>query len=106
MSLDVYLHKGGEDIYSANITHNLNTMAGEAGIYQHLWRPDEIGITTAAELVAPLSDGLARLRAEPERFRQFNPKNGWGSYDGLCAFVEAYVAACREDPDATVSVSR
>ena len=35
------------EVYSANITHNLNTMADEAGIYKHLWRPDEIKITKA-----------------------------------------------------------
>ena len=29
-------------------------MAKEADIYQHLWRPDEIGITKAAELIPPI----------------------------------------------------
>ena len=36
-----------EGAYSANITHNLGKMAEEAGIYKHLWRPEEIGITKA-----------------------------------------------------------
>src|SRR5688572_29936062 len=52
----------GEDetncVYSANITHNLNAMAENAGIYMHLWRPDQIGIMTASQLIAPLTAGL------------------------------------------------
>ena len=92
--------------YSANITHNLNVMADEAGIYQHLWRPDEIGITYAAQLIEPLADGLALLESDPARFSAFNPDNGWGSYNGLVSFVGHYLAACRECPSASVRASR
>lgn len=55
-------------VYSANITHNLNTMAKEAGIYKHLWRPEEIGITKASQLIEPLVAGLNALIADPEKF--------------------------------------
>lgn len=95
-----------DEVYSANITHNLNTMAGEAGIYEHLWRPDEINITKAKELIEPLRQGLHNLKSEPERYKKFNPENGWGSYDGLVKFVENYLNACYEYPDADVEVSR
>lgn len=95
-----------KEVYWANITHNLNKMAGDAGIYEHLWRPDEIGITKAAELIEPLRAGLALLKSDPSRFKKFNPENGWGTYDGLVAFVEKYLAACEEYPAATVRVSR
>lgn len=95
-----------KEVYWANITHNLNKMAGEAGIYEHLWRPDEIGITKAAELIEPLRAGLALLKSDPSRFKKFNPENGWGTYEGLVAFVEKYLAACEEYPAAVVRVSR
>ena len=53
MSLDVTLtNADGAEVYSANITHNLNRMAMEAGIYECLWRPDEHGITKAAQIIA------------------------------------------------------
>ncbi len=94
------------EVYSANITHNLNGMAAEAGIYEPLWRPDEIGITKAAQLIEPLRAGLSLLRATPERFKAFNPSNGWGDYYGLVEFVSSYLRACEEYPDAEVSVSR
>ena len=92
--------------YDANITHNLNKMASAAGIYEALWCPDEHGLTTAAQLVPLLRVGLAKLRADPARYRKLNPANKWGSYEGLCRMVEAYLAACEANPTATVSVRR
>jgi hypothetical protein len=117
MSLDVYLylpkkcpHCGEvleqERVYSANITHNLNTMAEAAGIYMHLWRPEELGITKAHELVGELNKGLARLLEDPDTFKKYNPSNGWGCYDNLVEFVRNYGYACTEFPKATVEVSR
>jgi hypothetical protein len=107
MSLDVYLKKVmPTEIYSDNITHNLNKMAAEAGIYEALWRPDEIGITHAHQLIPILEEGLAKLRANPEHFEQFNPPNGWGSYTGLVVFVRDYLDACKCEPNALVEVSR
>ena len=98
---------GGEDhIFSRNITHNLTRMADAAGIYEQLWRPDECGITKAGQLIEPLTDGLNKLLAEPDRYKAFNPLNGWGDYDGLVAFVTNYLMACQLYPEATVSVSR
>lgn len=103
MSLDVTLT---EEVYEANITHNLNKMAHEAYIYQHLWRPDEINVEYAHELIEPLKEGLRRLKADPEHFKHFNPENGWGDYEGLVAFVDAYLHACIAHPSARVGVSR
>lgn len=107
MSLDVYLEVVRPvTVYDANITHNLNKMAEAAGIYKHLWRPDEIGVTKACELIEPLTAGLADLKARPEHFEQFNAPNGWGMYKHFVPFVEKYLAACIENPDANVRVWR
>lgn len=99
---------GGEagEVYHANITHNLGRMAAEAGLYQALWHPDEIGATHAHLLIFPLEAGLARLRSDPKHYRALNPSNGWGTYEGLVRFVEGYLAACVEWPQAEVRVSR
>lgn len=97
---------GGQEVYSANITHNLNTMADAAGIYQHLWRPEEVGVKIAADLIGPLSDGLGALKKDPEKFQAFNPPNKWGDYEGLVTFVEQYLAACKKYPTASVRASR
>lgn len=107
MSLDVSLIRVmPTEIYSDNITHNLGRMADAAGCYYHLWRPDEIGITRAEELIEPLRAALDRLKADPDKFKEFDAPNGWGRYENLVQFVSEYLAACKESPDAEVSVSR
>jgi hypothetical protein len=94
------------ECYWRNITHNLGKMAAEAGIYEVLWRPEELCLVKAHQLVGPLTEGLERLTSDPEKYRAFNPANGWGDYDGLVAFVTEYLAACIANPDADVKVSR
>lgn len=95
-----------DEVYTANITHNLGTMADKAGVYYAMWRPEEKGWTHAKQLISPLEAGLEALKADPSAFRKLNPDNGWGSYDGLVEFVEGYLEACREWPDAEIEVSR
>lgn len=112
MSLDVYLTKtvefesDDETVYHAYITHNLTAMADKAGLYEMLWRPDEVGISKAADLIEPLGEGLARLEANPDGYRELNPKNGWGSYEGLVRFTRDYLDACKQYPDADVYACR
>jgi hypothetical protein len=107
MSLNVYLKEIGlVTLFEKNITHNLGTMAMEARIYDYLWDPDEIGIKYAVQLIDPLTTGLKLLKSDPERFREFDPANGWGCYEGLIRFVEAYLEACIENPDAIIEISK
>lgn len=107
MSLDITLTATRTTtVYESNITHNLTRMASEAGLYEYLWRPEELGIRHAEELIAPLRNGLSLLKSDPERFRQFDAANGWGRYSHLVNFVEQYLAACEENPDAEVSADR
>jgi hypothetical protein len=93
-------------VFDANITHNLGEMAEEAGIYQHLWRPDEIGITKASQLIEPLRAGLALMRSDPARFKKHDASNGWGTYTNFVPWIAKYLAACEKYPNAEVSVSR
>ena len=113
-----------ETVFSANITHNLSEMAIHAGLYNVLWRPylltgyKETGDHTkdweyedscdikAKMLIKPIEKGLRQLKSYPERFKKYNPENGWGRYEGLVEFTEDYLTACREHPDAKVEVSR
>ena len=98
--------KEDEYVYAANITHNLGKMAGEAGIYEALWRPEEINKEKAGDIIELLEVGLADLKARPEHFEQFNSPNGWGMYEHFVPFVEKYLNACKEYPKYLIEISR
>ena len=107
MSLDVSLNAVRTiEVFTSNITHNLNDMADEAGIYMELWRPDEIGITRAKELIEPLTKALELLKSNPSRFEKFNAPNGFGMYEHFVPFVEKYLNACIENPNAIISTCK
>jgi hypothetical protein len=82
----------------------------EAGNYHEAGGAYEIErslpVVHARDLIRPLTDGLAKLRGNPETFKTLNPENGWGNYEGLVNFVADYLNACKEYPDAIVEVSR
>lgn len=101
MSLDFSLMRVQETtVFDTNITHNLGKMAHEAGIYNHLWHPENIGVEKAEELIAPLESGLARLKKNPAKYRKFDAPNGWGTYEHFVPFVEKVLTACKKYPDA------
>lgn len=125
MSLDIYLKGPAETVecrcsecdhvhertcspilYRANVAHNLNRMAKEARLYLYLWRPDEVNVTVAHELLVPLTTGLELLKRDATRFRALDALNGWGRWEDLVSCVRKYLAACRAHPDARVEVSR
>jgi hypothetical protein len=126
MSLDFYLYEKREaqqcectcghkhltdvetTLESFNITHNLGNMAHAAGIYECLWRPEEQTppITTAAQCIPILRDGLAVLRGTPGVFRPMSAANGWGTYEQFVPWVEKVLAACEANPNALVGASR
>lgn len=116
MSLDVYLQfeidTGGREkeiwsAYEANYTHNCNVMAEEAGIYNHVWRPEECeDVKTAGDLIEPLRQGIKLMEDDPQRFIALNPSNGWGSYDTFLPWLRRYLQACIKYPKATIYASR
>ncbi|WP_152544775.1 hypothetical protein [Deinococcus phoenicis] len=95
-----------ETVFDANITHNLNRMASEAGLYEAVWRPDEHGYTHAHQIIPVLERGIAEMEADPERFKAFDSPNGWGLYIHLLPWLQRYLTACREYPDALIEVCR
>jgi len=99
-------YKEYEELYSANITHNLGKMASEAGIYEALWRPEELGFDTASQIIPLLTDGLVKLKSDPEKYKKFDSPNGWGLYIHFVPFVEKYLGACQMWPDAKIEVDR
>ena len=91
------------ELFSSNITHNLNTMAEEAGIYKTLWHPDDLYENpTADKLIPHLEAGLLKLKSHPEHYKQFDASNGCGTYEDFVFFVEKVLIACEKHPKASV----
>ena len=114
-----------EIVFDYNITHNLTEMANACGLYEALWRPhllksnwietedynkeyqfEEDNPSIASEIIPKLKVGIAELKSNPEKYKKFNPENGWGSYEGLLSFAEKYLQACEEYPNSIIGVSR
>ncbi len=112
MSLDISLYAFRKiNVFELNITHNLAKMASVVDIdgrslYYYMWKPKDLGIRHAGQLVVPLKKGLEILKDDPEKFKKYNPPNGWGSYDKLVFNVLQLIQACEEDPYADISTSR
>lgn len=92
--------------WDGNITHNLTEMADDAGIYQAVWRPEELGIAKGKEMVDILERGIEELLGKRAEYEKFNPENGWGDFDSLVRFLKEYLAACKEFPEGEISVCR
>lgn len=104
MSLDIDLvYMGGS--HWQNITHNLWKMADAAGVYGVLWSPKENNVKFARSLIKPLRQAIKVMKADPDKFRAFNAKNGWGTYDDFVPWLQELLEACEERPWARVRVS-
>jgi len=57
-------------------------------------------------MIEPLRQGLELMKSDPERFQKFNPSNGWGSYKDFLPWIEKYLRACEDNPEADVSADR
>jgi hypothetical protein len=121
----VNFHEEKEQLYSANITHNLNVMAEQAGIYKALWRPyqlhkdyvysedykiemafEDLVTIIATDIIDVIEQGLDLLKNRPDYFSKFNSPNGWGTYVHFVQFVKKYLAALKQYPNSIVIVDR
>lgn len=107
MSLDIILTDGESGfVKSWNITHNLGKMASKAGLYYPLWRPGEMGVDTAGELIHHLRRGVRYAYDNQQELNAYAPRNEWGSLRLLLDVAEEYLDYCRKYPAATIFVSR
>lgn len=92
------------ELYWSNITHNLSDMAREAGIYEALWRPHEIGVKKPKDIIKVLTRGLKELKSDPEYYKKYESLNGWGLYNEFIPFIEDYLNACHLYHDQKIRV--
>ena len=115
-----------KSLYRSNITHNLNRMADEAGLYEALWRPyqlkegyniseddheaeweyEDSNPVRAYEIIEKIEKGLADMKARPKHYEKFNSSNGWGMYKHFVPFIEEYLEALKQYPESFVECDR
>lgn len=101
-----------EDDWWGNITHNLAEMAshipvGDTDLYKACWRPEEIGIKTAGEVLPLLKEGIRYMVDHRKELLEYESPNGWGTYNGFMKFLLNYKQACEDnDPECEIYASR
>ena len=131
MSLDVYLKDPTStydttELFSSNITHNLWTMAGKAGMYEALWRPHRLiewynipekdydaeyefekqQKIKASFIIPYLEKWLKDMKKRRKYYEKFNSSNGWGMYEHFIPWIEEYLEACKQFPNSIINISR
>lgn len=108
MSLDWYLECDHchSTLYDANITHNVSPMWTAAGCYGPLYDDETWEGRLGKEALAVLRAGVIAMEDSPEKFREMNPPNGWGDYEGALEWLRAAVAACAKYPEGKIRISR
>lgn len=85
------------EVWSGNITHNLNIMAKHVIVQHHtlyelLWHPEDVlKDNTLYEYIHLLCMGYFDLTSHPSEYKQYNPDNSWGSYEILIKFTEDFL---------------
>ena len=99
------------EFWHGNITHNLCRMAEDCmsfdeydqcyNLYDLLWRDTQAPFegNYINVYIAHLAYCLYVLKNDPEYFKQFNPPNGWGTYEQLCQFTEDFIKALITMPE-------
>ena len=110
MSLDFYLITDacphclrGDERVSFNMTHNVAPMWRLAGCYEALYEGEG---KKASDVLPTLLVAADHMEAHAEQYLPLNPLNRWGSYDGAIGWLRHVIAACQENPDALIRVSR
>ena len=119
MSLDISLHQKAcynTEVYNANITHNLGSMADNVicfffhlrdekpksiTLYNILWH----GSGQSAKVIAPMLEvGLKELIENRIELQQHVPEKVWcwGSHAGLVSFTKELLEACKKYPETTL----
>lgn len=108
MSYDIYLDidtGAGEPQTVAevgNYTSNVSPMWRQA-LGGKLLR--EYHGAPCSEAAGPLAEAVKRMEAEPEKYREMEPGNGWGDYEGALAYLRRLAEMSAEHSKCVIYVS-
>lgn len=88
--------------HSWQLTYNYHRMLGAAG-FPSVWRV--LNDTLAGSVSQMLREVAETLKADPDRFRQLEPENGWGNYEHCLEVIDQFATACAQHPEARITIS-
>jgi hypothetical protein len=97
----------GRRVWQHHLTPCVKEMVIESGLQEVTWGLYERdGWGRPEKLVPTLEKALNELKSHPDRFIPLQKDIGIAStYKGLIGFVESYLQACRDYPEARIGIS-
>lgn len=103
MSLDISVHaKRDVELFVSNITYNLSPMYYRCfKLEKGIWSLDGMSCEKALPYIR---EAIKDMKENKEEYEKLNPKNGWGSYDGLLERLESLELVCIDNLDGRIEV--
>lgn len=101
MSLNIEIKAKREVyIYACDITYNLSTIYYQC-IDGGLKSLNEMSCKDALPI---LNEAIVNMIEYEEEYRELQPSNGWGTYDGLLEKLKDLRNCCENNPDGIIEV--
>lgn len=102
MSWDVILENNDDfsEIDVCNYSYNVSPMFKKAGL-----NFVELNERNATEVSRILTDVIIRMTEKPNDYRELNPSNGWGTYEGAIGFLAKIIKQCLLYPQYSVKIT-
>jgi len=107
MSYDIWLEIDNSEgkpvtvVEIGNYTSNVGVMWRDALGGKRLRDFDRAPCSEAA---GPLAAAVERMEADPDKYREMDPPNGWGDYEGALKFLRTLSEACAEHPRCRIAI--
>lgn len=103
MSYDIYLtHPDTPSHDVGNLTYNLQAMFTEAfGTY---WK-DALNGNNGRACQSMIKSAIENMEEDPDKFRELEPANKWGTYESGLEFLNKMLSDCEEYPNMYVSIN-
>lgn len=103
MSLDINITAKREtEIYEDNVTYNLSKM-----YYKCIDKEkgfEKLDGMNCKKALPIINNAIQDMLNNADEYRKLNPKNGWGSYDGLLKTLQDMRNCCESNPDGKINV--
>lgn len=103
MSLDINITAKREiEIYEGNVTYNLADMYYKCIDKEEGFR--KLDGMNCKQALLIINNAIQDMLNNSDEYRKLNPKNGWGSYEGLLKVLQDLRACCENNPDGKINV--